>query len=135
MTVYVRTKNEIAVPEFLREQGYEIEQLADNICRIEREGELPVFLNVTGGLLFFQVDLGNVDSLASEEFYYKLLDLNTEILPVSIGIDSTNPEDKRLVIVESREIENLDDNELMMILNGFEIAAAKTEILISEYLK
>jgi hypothetical protein len=61
--------------------------------------------------------------------------LNTEILPVSIGINSTNASDPRLVLVESRETENLDDNEMLNVFTALEIAVDKVEGVLKEYLK
>ena len=70
----------------------------------------------------------------SKDFYFKLLDLNTEILPVSLGINSANPDDPRLVLVESREISNLDENEVLSVFDSLELATDKVEELLQKEL-
>ena len=64
--------------------------------RVSREDELPVFVKVDDKNIYFEVDLGNISEIASKELYFKLLDLNTEILPVSFGINNSHSEDPRL---------------------------------------
>lgn len=118
---------------FLEMNNFQIEEIDDSIFKIKREDELPVFLHINENNLYFEVDLGNVSSITDKDFYFNLLDLNTEILPVSLGIDTSNPEDPRLVLVESRETENLDENELLSVFDAFELAVDKSEALLTKY--
>ncbi len=120
---------------FLEFNGFTVETLEENICRVERDGELPVFINLEDGHLYFEIDLGNVSSVATEKLYHDLLDLNTEILPVAFGLNRANPDDPRLVLVESREAENLDSNELLCVFTSLELAVDRAENLLSDYLK
>jgi len=132
--VIVRSILNTNIIEFLEEHEYYAEQIADGIYKVTKEGELPVFVSVSGSNMFFQVDLGSISEIKSEELFFKLLDLNTEILPVSVGVDTTNPKDSRLVIVESREICNLDDNELLGVFSALQLATDKVEMLLANYL-
>ncbi|PID26919.1 MAG: hypothetical protein CR982_07675 [Candidatus Cloacimonadota bacterium] len=132
--IQIRTAREMNLFEFLIEKGFHIEEIDSNIFKVDRDGEIPVFINLSNNNIFFLVDLGSINDFASEELYFKLLDINTEILPVSVGVDSSNKDDKRLVLVESRETKNLDDNELLSVFDALEIAADKIEILLSTYL-
>ena len=134
MEPIVCKKTEYALSEFLMMQGFEVKILEDTIYRIEREGELPVFLNVTDERVYFEVDLGNVSEIASEDLYFQLLDMNTEVLPVSFAINNANPEDPRLVLMESRETASLEDNELLSVLDALELAAEKAEVLLQNKL-
>ena len=133
----ITIRNELETPlmEFLQTNDFFIEQVTDSILRVNRSGELPVFLNVAEKSIYFEVDLGNISEIASEELYFKLLDLNTEILPVSLGINSTNTDDPRLVLVESRETANLDENEVLSVFDALELAVDKVEELLSGYMK
>ena len=131
----VKTKSMVPIIEFLQENGYQIDKSGDNVISIHRGSELPVYVNIDEESLFFEVDLGNITEFASQELYFKLLDLNTEILPVSIGIDTTESKDPRLVLVESREINNLDDNEVLSVLDAMELAIDKVETILSVYMK
>ncbi len=133
----ITIRNELETPlmEFLQSNDFFVEQVTDNILRVNRSGELPVFLNVAEKSIYFEADLGNISEIASEELYFKLLDLNTEILPVSLGINSTNTDDPRLVLVESRETANLDENEMLSVFDALELAVDKVEELLSGYMK
>lgn len=133
-SVDVKTDRALPLTEFLEGQDFAVEHLENNVYQVTRDGELPVFLNQEGQSLYFEVDLGNVSEWSSEALYKSLLDLNTEILPVSIGIDTTNDEDPRLVLVESRETSNLDDNELLSVFNALELATDKVEKLLGEHI-
>ncbi len=119
---------------FLEFNEFSVDELDDGIYRVERDGELPVFINVDGGHLYFEIDLGNISSVATEKLFHDLLDLNTEVLPVAFGLNRTNPEDPRLVLVESRECENLDSNELLRVFTSLELAVDRAETLLADYL-
>lgn len=133
--IKIKAQTSPSLIEYLQQRDFDVEKLAERVYKVQRGDELPVFIQSNGGSLFFEVDLGNVSGFASQELYFKFLDLNTEILPVSVGIDSTNSDDPRLVLVESREAVNLDDNELMSVFNALEIATDKVESLLTQYVK
>jgi hypothetical protein len=137
MVEEIKIRNELETPlmEFLQANDFFVEQVTDSILRVNRSGELPVFLNVAQQSIYFEVDLGNISEIVSEELYFKLLDLNTEILPVSLGINSTNSKDPRLVLVESRETAHLDENEVLSVFDALELAVDKVEELLSGYMK
>ena len=124
-----------SLQDFLLDRGFIVEEVDGSVQSVKRPGELPIFLSLSKSSLFFEVDLGNISSFADSNLYYRILDLNTEILPVSVGIDSTNSDDPRLVLVETREIANLDDNEVLSVLDAMEIAVDKVEELLSTYVK
>lgn len=134
-SIQIRTATHMNLFDFLIEKGFHVEEIDTHIFRVEKDDEIPVFINLNDNNIFFLVDLGSINEFVSEEFYFNLLDINTEILPVSIGVDSSSKDDKRLVLVESRELKNLDDNELLSVFNALEIAADKIEILLGSYLK
>ncbi len=131
--IKITTQTSASLVEFLEERGFVVEKLTKTVHKVQRDDELPVFIQSNDGSLYFEVDLGNVSGFASQDLYFKFLDLNTEILPVSVGIDCSNPDDPRLVLVESREAVNLDDNELMSVFNAFEIATDKVETILAQY--
>jgi len=133
-SVAVKSLKNQSLIEFLQDNEFVVEQIADTVITARRLEELPVFISVGDERLFFEVDLGNISAVASQEVYFEILDLNTEILPVSLGIDTTNPEDPRLVLVESRETANLDNNELLAVLDAMEIATDKAEAVLSKYI-
>ncbi len=132
--INIRKSSNANLFEFLESKGYNIDLLDENVSCLSKDDELPIFIMLDGNNLFFEVDLGNISEIATQELYFKLLDLNSEILPVSLAFNSTNKEDVRLTLVESREVENLDDNELLSTLTALEVASDKVEILLSEYL-
>ena len=131
--IVVSSATRMSLQDFLHDRGFIVEEMENEILSVKRPGELPVFIGLNGTSLFFEVDLGNISEFADGELYYKILDCNTEILPVSVGIDSTNADDPRLVLVETRETANLDDNEVLSVLDAMEIAVDKVEELLSAY--
>ncbi len=118
----IRSTKKANLLEFLEHREFLVEDLGKGIYKVTRDDELPVFLRIGDGNIFFEVDLGNVDAIASQDLYFKLLDLNTEILPVSLGIDNSNRDDPRLVLVERRETSDLCDEELLCVFDALELA-------------
>ena len=118
--------------EFLTLNGFAVEDLGGGNFAVTREGELPVMVNVTEGVLRFQVDLCPTSAIDSKDTYFKLLDLNTEVLPVSFGIDSTDSDNPRLVITESRLVSDLNDEELLGVFDTLELATDRAEELLTD---
>ncbi len=131
--ISVKREEETPLEEFLQTAGFFVQPVTEGVLRTGRSGELSVFLSTTGTSLYFEVDLGNISEFADAELYFKILDLNTEIVPVSLGINSTNSKDPRLVLVESREIRSIDENELLSVFDSLELAAQRVEVLLSPY--
>ena len=133
----INIKNNQSMPldVFLAANDFEVSKLSESVYQVKRFEELPVFLQIDGVSIYFEVDLGNISAYASQDLYFKCLDLNTEILPVSIGINATNADDPRLVLVESRETKNLDENELLSVFNALELATDKVENLLADHIK
>ena len=128
--ILIKLQRDEELARFLDSNGFAVEELENNVLRVQRDDELPVFLNVDDKQIYFEVDLGNIDSIVTQELLLSLLALNTEILPVSAGLDTSNPEDRRLVLVESRETSDLSDQELLAVCDALELAVDRvTEIL------
>ena len=125
-------KTEEFVP-FLELNGFSVENIGGEIYKVQKDEELPVYVSVSDNDIYFEVDLGNVGGFADKEFYFKLLDLNTEVLPVSFGINNTNPKDPHLVLIESRETGDLSDQELLAVFDALELATDKAELVLGEY--
>jgi len=128
--ILIKLQREDELTRFLEANGFTVEDLTNDVFRVQREDELPVFLKVDDAQIYFEVDLGNIDAVISQELLVSLLMLNTEILPVSVGLDTSHPEDHRLVLVESRETGDLSDHELLAVFDALELAVDRvTEIL------
>lgn len=121
--------------DFLQIKGMEVEEIETNIYRVVRDDELPVFLNIGDEVLSFEVDLGSISGIEGEGIFKALLECNTQIQPVSFGLDHTNPEDPRLVLLESRVIGDLSDSEILSVFDALELATDQAEDLLSNYLK
>jgi len=131
MRVLIATRKEEEFVPFLKMNGFVVETVGDSIFKVTRDEELPVFISISDNNMYFEVDLGNVSKIVDKNFYFKLLDLNTEILPVGFGINNTNPEDPHLVLVESRETGDLSDQELLAVFDAFELATDKAEAFLA----
>jgi hypothetical protein len=131
--IIVTTERKENIIDFLSNLNYLVDDLGDNLYRVEREGDFPVYLNIDAETLYFEVDLGSLKGLGSETLYFKLLESNTQILPVSFGINNTNPNDPRLVLVESRETVDLCDIEVLSVFDALSIASDKANTLLAEF--
>jgi hypothetical protein len=129
--VLIKLQREDELARFLESNGFTVEELANDVFRVQREDELPVFLKVDDKQIYFEVDLGNIESIITQDLLLSLLALNTEILPVSAGLDTSNPDDRRLVLVESRETGDLSDQELLAVFDALELAVDRVTELLS----
>jgi len=132
-TVTVRTIEKKDLESFFLEHDFFVEKVTDKVLKVHRSDEHDVYINYRDNTLFFEIDLGSAADVMDQNLLVKLLDLNTEILPVSIGIDSTSTEDRRLVLVESRECSNIDSNELLAVMDALEIAVDKVAIVLQKH--
>ena len=124
------------ITTFLSNQGYNITDRGA-VLLLEND-EVNIGSLITGEQIEFVIDLCGINDLDKnklQEIYEKILDENTEILPSSFGIDSGNPEDKRLVLVDSLAIENLDENELLLTLDALALNVIDAYDLLEKYLK
>ncbi|MCZ6677327.1 MAG: CesT family type III secretion system chaperone [Candidatus Poribacteria bacterium] len=131
----LRTQADIIV--YLAEQGYSVTQ-EGSILIIQDEDELNIFAVVNENQIEFMIDLCSVNALDTtklEEIYENILDQNTEILPSCFGIDSNDPADKRIVLVDSLATENLDANELLLSLDSLSVNVVTAHELLLPYLK
>lgn len=129
--VMIKLQREEELPRFLEAQGFTVQSLANDVFRVQREEELPVFLKIDADQVYYEVDLGNIDAVISQDLLTSLLVLNTEILPVSVGIDTSNPGDNRLVLVESRETGDLSDQEFLSVFDALELAVDRVSEILS----
>ncbi|HCK13327.1 TPA: hypothetical protein DHW51_04335 [Candidatus Poribacteria bacterium] len=124
------------ITTFLSNQGYNITDRGA-VLLLEND-ELNIGSLITNEQIEFVIDLCGINDLDKnklQEIYEKILDENTEILPSSFGIDSGNPKDKRLVLVDSLAIENLDENELLLTLDALALNVIDAYDLLEKYLK
>ena len=122
---------------FFQEQGYTTQD-KDPLLILQDEDGLTIFAVVDDTQVEFMVDLcgvGDLDEGHLEEIYERILDQNTEILPCCFGIDSDDPNDKRIVLVDSLATENLDDNELLLALDSLAVNVITAHDLLSPYIK
>ena len=136
--ISVHAVREFDLLGFLANQGFEVEVLTDNVFKITKEDDLPVFLSHNGGSLYFEADIGGLNDMLdsqngalSASLLAEFLDLNTEVLPVSFGINSSDPTDPRLVLVESRVTGDLSDQELLSVFDSLSFAVDKAEQLLT----
>ena len=125
-----------SITTFLSNQGYNITDRGA-VLLLEND-ELNIGSLITNEQIEFVIDLCGINDLDKnklQEIYEKILDENTEILPSSFGIDSGNPKDKRLVLVDSLAIENLDENELLLTLDALALNVINAYDLLEKYLK
>lgn len=130
----VKTKQQLELAAFLQQSGFSVEELGNQVFRVQREQELPVFLKLDERQIYFEVDLGNVQGIITTNLLLELLELNTEILPVSVGYDTSNPQDPHLVLVESRETGDLCENEVLAVFDALELAVDRVSDILANYI-
>ena len=131
-----KLNTKVGITTFLSNQGYNITDRGA-VLLLEND-ELNIGSLITNEQIEFVIDLCGINDLDKnklQEIYEKILDENTEILPSSFGIDSGNPQDKRLVLVDSLAIENLDENELLLTLDALALNVIDAYDLLEKYLK
>ena len=133
--IKVKETRHLSLSDFLDSRGYGSEFVSDEVLKVSNDGDIDVFVHSDGKTLFFELEVGEVNDIESKELYAKLLQLNTEILPVSVGLDNSVGGTERLILVESREAANLDDNELLSVFEAMEIAAVKVEVALDAFIK
>ncbi len=127
----------VDITVFLDEQGYSI-TTEDSILIIQDEDGLNMFAVVDDTQIEFMVDLCSLNDLDMSklvEIYGKILDQNTEILPTCFGIDSSDPDDQHIVLVDSLATENMDANELLLALDSLAVNVVTAHELLLPYLK
>ena len=130
-------RTQAGIIEFLTENGYSVTE-GDDILIIQDEDGLNIFAVVDETQIEFLVNLCSINELDTTklaEIYEKILDQNTEILPTGFGIDSSDPNDKQLILVDSLATENLDENELLLSLDSLAINVVTAHDLLLPYLK
>jgi hypothetical protein len=117
-----RLSTKTTITDFLEQEGYEVEEQQDGeVLVVTDEDGFTIFVVVNDMQIEFMVDICAESDLKSDKVldaYRMILDLNTEILPTCYGIDTTEPENARIVLVDSLALENLDANELQLSLSS-----------------
>lgn len=135
--VSVRRIENVKLEEILLENGYLLQKEGDvYTVELKDASSSKAIMILEEQILFVQLDIIGTNFVnESMDFYKKLLDLNTEILPVSLALDTTDPDNERIVINESLDITNLDENELLNVFEAIELSLKRVFNLIKEYIK
>lgn len=116
--------------EFLEDQGYIVEEINPQIWRVSPLGGASIYIAAEEETLYFELILGGVGSLAQNaRILYQLLDLNSEIAPAGIAINSTQ-EPAQLCLVGRLENRNLDSNELLGMLECLGLTCLRVQQLL-----
>jgi uncharacterized protein YjfI (DUF2170 family) len=127
------------IKDFLEHEGYEVEEQQDGeVLVVTDEDDFTIFMVVTDIQIEFMVDICGENDLQPGkllEAYRILLDQNTEILPTCYGIDTTERENPRVMLVDSLALENLDENELQLSLSSLAQNTINAVEILSPYHK
>ena len=134
-----KLSTKIALVEFLEQEGYEVEEKQDGeVLIITDEDGFTIFGVVTDIQVEFMIDICGESDLQSDkllEAYRMLLDQNTEILPTCYGMDTTDDENSRIVLVDSLALENLDASEVKLSLSSLAQNTVNAVEILSPYHK
>ena len=127
------------ITEFLEQEEYEVaEQRDGEVMVVTDEDGFTIFVVVTDMQIEFMVDICGESDLKADkllEAYRMILDQNTEILPTCYGIDTTEPGNARIVLVDSLALDNLDANELQLSLSSLAQNTIHAVEILSPYHK
>ena len=133
----IKLNTPASIIEFLQGQGYTA-TAQGSLLIIQDEDGVNIFAVIDESQIEFMVDLCGLNQLnlqKIEEIYEKILDENTEMLPSCFGIDSDDPDDKRIVLVDSLATENMDANELLLSLDTLTLNVATAHALLLPYIQ
>jgi len=127
------------ITEFLEEEGYEVDEQQDGeVLVVTDEDGFTIFAVVTDMQIEFMVDICGESDLKSDNLldaYRMILDQNTEILPTCYGIDTTDPGNARIVLVDSLALDNLDASEIQLSLSSLAQNTINAVEILSPYHK
>lgn len=130
--INVRSSRQQGLVEFLEEHEYIVAEIADNIWQVNAIGGPSIYLAQEGQSLYFQLSIGTLGKLAEDaQLLYQLLDLNSEITPASLAIDS-QAQPAELCLVERRELSSLDSNEVLSVLESLNLASIRTQKILQD---
>ena len=128
-----------AIVEFLKQEGFEVSDKEDgNVLVISDEDDFTIFSVINDSQIELMVDICGENDLMPDKLlgaYTMLLDMNTEIQPTCYGIDSTEKEDPRIVLVDSLALEDLDASELQLSLSSIARNTVNAVEILTPYLK
>ncbi len=134
MEINVSTAGQQKLIDFLEDCDYLVEQLSDNILAVKAVGGPSIYVAQENigetASLYFELSLGPVGKLGENaNLLYKLLNLNSEIAPVSVAIN-TECAEPTFCLVERLSADNLDSNELLAVLEGLGLACLRLQQLL-----
>lgn len=136
MNVFIKKTEFKKLEEVLIEKGFSIKEEKGVLFLQLSDFNTYIVIVENKGSLYFELDLIGINKIDEKiDFYKELLYLNTEILPISLGINSLEGTSNRLVLVESLSTENLDENEVLEVLDTIEINLPRILKLIDKYIK
>ena len=128
-----------AIVEFLKQEGLKVTEKEDsNVLVISDEDDFTIFSVVNDSQIELMVDICGVNNLIADKLltaYCMLLDLNTKIQPTCYGIDNTEKEDPRIVLVDSLPLEDLDVSEFQLSLSSIARNTIHAVEILTPYLK
>lgn len=134
MTDFVYTREDLE--DFLYKRSYEVEKINSNYYFKLKNTDFIVKLHEEDGTLFISTDIEKMKNLLdSKELYKELLKINSQILPISVAIDFSLENEEKLIVNDSLETINLDENEIVKVLDTFEKEIENIKSIIEKYKK
>lgn len=119
---------------WLGEEGWQVTPLPAGMLDLTDERGTRLTLALTEDSIHFQAEAGQVPTALARHIYRELLALNTQILPLSIGLDRGSRDTHRLLILESRDRSILGREELGVVLRAYQSAVDAAKALIADLL-
>lgn len=128
------------IVDVLLDNGYIFKEINENlgvvILNFEEKENMnnKAYITQEGDILIIRKELYLLETeKLSKKFLFDLLDMNTDILPISLAIDSSEKDSPKLVLNESLHMQNLDVSEVLAVFNAIEANLYKVIELAAKY--
>jgi hypothetical protein len=106
------------VAKVIQDVGITICDVSDTTMLIEKSGILVAVALTEDARLRFSANIHKFDGDVPKELLFALLDLNTEIDPVSVAIDSINPNDIQIQARTALRVGDIQEAEVVAEIDG-----------------
>lgn len=112
--------------ECLEENGFEVDETKKATFTVKRDGNRPIVLRVRNDRLEVRMYVDVDERLAEPGFMQRLLQLNSEILPVAFAMEDVGGR-QVLYLLETRDGKDMTRSELVTVLGSMEKASKRVD--------
>lgn len=123
------------VAKIMQDVGITICDISDTTMLIKKSGILVAVALTEDARLRFSANVHQIDADVPKEMLFALLDLNTEIDPVSVGIDSIDPNNIQIQARTALRVGDIQEAEVVAEINGLVYSLPTIANLIKTFIE